>query len=217
MDTGTPASAGDPRRERERELHRRLLAGERRATALLISHFLPRLRAFLRCEFPGLRNDDDREECGLAALSDYFRAPRERVSEGDSPAAFLYLAARRNALNRLAQQERWVQRGLSLEEDKVAGEAPARNGWVEEQLGILPGLPDEVTIEELQARVRAAVKPGDRAVLALLLSGDEPVESYVRALGLDGLSRGDQGREVKRAKDRVWAALRRLRQRYEDE
>jgi hypothetical protein len=200
----------------EQELHRRLLAGERSAPSALTGHFLPRLRSSLRREFPLLRDDPELEECALESLADYFQAPqRYRPREG-TLWVFLHLAAHRDALNLLKKRGRTGQRELPLEPEKVAEEGSARKDWVEACLGIVPGLPDEVTLEELQARARAGVKAADRPVLELLMSGDEPLESYVAALSLAGRPRAEQERAVKRAKDRVWAALRRVRKSYED-
>lgn len=198
----------------EEELHHRFLAGEPDASYDTYLHYAARVCAWLRREFRSLGGDSELEGCAIEALADYFAAPRERLERMASARGLVYLAARRNALNLLEQRRRRREREIALEEDSVAETTAARNDPVEEALGILPGLPDEITVDELWARAYASVRPADHRVLDLMLSGDEPLASYAAVLRLETLPREEQEHEVKKAKDRVRAGLRRLGKSY---
>jgi RNA polymerase sigma-70 factor (ECF subfamily) len=202
--------AGD--RQREHELHSRLLAGARSATADLVNHFLRQLVHRLQADFPSLRSDPDLEGCALTALEDYFLAPDRYRPERGTLWTFLHVAADRDARNLLKQRS--AHPTLPLEE-RVAEDPAAWNDLMRECLGELPGLPAEVTMEEVRARVLGRLPDeGDRRILWLLMRGEATHERCVAALGLEGQTRPAQEAAIKRAKDRAWAAIRRTREGY---
>lgn len=202
-----PDAPGDD----DRELHRRLLEREPDASYDALARFYPRLLARLRRDFPPLASDPDLDGCALQALAGYCTAPEKYRPELASLWRYLHLAADRDARNLLRRRKP----ALSLDDaaqEKVAADAAAWNDLQRRVLGDLPGLPEGVTLEDLMARVRRSLrKPQQRKVLALMLSGGAGRDDYVAALGLEGLPARQQEAVIKREKDCVHAAFRRIR------
>jgi RNA polymerase sigma-70 factor (ECF subfamily) len=201
----------------ELALHERLLRGEGSATWDLTRRFFERLARQLRVTFPSVRDDTDLQDCALQALLEYFRDPGRFSPERGSLWTLLWVTAYRRALNLLKRLGREPQLLLELDSERVAGEDAEWNSSMKRLFELLPGLPEGVTVAELQAEVVARLRPEDRPVLPLILSAEEDPEVYARVLKLEHLPEEARLREVAKAKDRVWAALRRTRQRYRDD
>jgi hypothetical protein len=202
----------------EQDLHRRMLAGEPQAPLDVVNHFFPRLVRRLRARFPALRDDPDLQGCALESLADYCEAPDRFDADQSSLEGWLQYHAQRDAVNLYRRVQR--SRGEPLEEEIVAEEADGRNtgrDWLDLVLGDHPALPPEVTLDELKARVRGAVKERDRDVLGLILADDASHENCIAALHLEDEPPEVQEPEVKRARDRVQAAIRRTRDQYAKE
>jgi hypothetical protein len=210
-----PSRTPNERRQREAELHASLLAGHREASYEVFHFFhLPLLRR-LRSNFPRLRDDPDLEGCLLQALNDYLLRPASFQPGKGSLFGYLYHAAHRDVLNLLESRGRRAEE--PLEPEKVAEWQGTRKEEVERTaLEEMDGLPEEVELRDLEARLRAGLRPEDHPLIPLVLSERTPLEPYVRALGLEALSREEQERVVKRAKDRIYIALRRLKRSYHD-
>jgi hypothetical protein len=144
------------------------------------------------------------------------RPERFRADAGNLE-GYLYLAARRDALNLLQRHTRTIQRQLPLEDETVAEAESSRNTWQDQVLGIIPGLPDHVTLSELRAQLQSAVRAEDHPVLELVLESEATLENCIGALGLDGEPPAVRDRKAKQSRDRVHAALRRMRERYQNE
>lgn len=200
---------------REAALHAQLLAREPWAAAELVRLLLPRLVDRLRTDFPGLRTDPDLEGCALQALAAYLLQPERYRPERGSLWTYLHLAADRDARNLVKQRARVAQYALPLSPARGAGYPSGWNEPLRAVLGDVPGLPEGVTLAEVEAQVRASLPAaGDRRILVLMMREDASFENCVAALGIGGLDRAARERAVKRARDRVWAAIRRVRQRY---
>ncbi len=210
-----PPHPVDPELALERELHARLLAGERWATDDLTTYFLPRLQRRLEGEFPPLRSDPDLTGCILEALQEYYLAPERYRPELGSLRGYLHLAAKRDALN-LLRRRGPAGRQVELVEEKVAAEPERWNELLRRVEDDLPGLPEGISFSEVEARVKGSLRDaGDRRILRLILEADAGFDNCVAALNLQGRPRAEQERLVKQAKDRGHAALRRVRKQYE--
>lgn len=207
-----PASLRElPNAQRDRDLHAALVAEQRGAPEDLLRHFHVPLWARLKQEFPRLRDDPELEGCVLEALCDYCLRPERYRPERGPLWTFLYVAARRDALN--LQNRKYRQLELSLEEEIVAEVPGSRKQEVEEEaLDLVAGLPDHVTYADARFRLLSALKPEDRPVVDLLYAEHAPFECYVQLLGLEGCPRAEQDLAVRRAKNRVHAARRRLKE-----
>ena len=203
--------------EMQRDVQSRLLRGDRTASDDLVRLFLPRLVARLDAQFPLLRGDPELEGCAVSALFEHVQQPERFREEAGSLERYLQLAARRDALNLVQRRTRTSQRQLPLEEETVAGAELSRNIWQDEVLGIMPGLPDHVTLDELRAQLQSAVRAQDYPVLELVLEGEATLENCIAALGLDGESSAVRAQKAKQSRDRIHAALRRVRERYQNE
>ncbi|HTE17223.1 MAG TPA: hypothetical protein VK689_02450 [Armatimonadota bacterium] len=205
----------DVERRREQELHQAVVEGRRWASDDLIEHFHPRLFNRLKADFAALRDDPELEECVLQALLEYVLQPYRYQPHRASLWTFLYTAARRDALNLTGKRHRQLE--LPLDAEKIAAEPSTRKEGVEEEaLRLVPGLPDDVSFDDLRARLRASLKPPDHPIVDLVLAEHAPFDCFVRALQLEGVERKEQERLVKRAKDRVHAAKQRLEKRVRD-
>jgi len=185
------------------QLHTRLTAGSPTASAeiaeLLYEWLLARLRAAVAYASP-----DDVADVTSEALVRYFADPaRFRPDLGKSLSGFLLMDARGDLLNILnGPRGRQAPAPLS---DTVADQIEDRNIGAMTRERSLEHLPPH-----LDARVQALLPdPTDRRVLELMADGVRDTDAYAALMGLRGRSREVQAREVKRAKDRIRARLKR--------
>jgi DNA-directed RNA polymerase specialized sigma24 family protein len=158
---------------------------------------LPPLEADLRRHFP--RTDPHAvTEAADWAVAAFLRTPTAfDPARGPLP-AFLRLAARRDLINILRQDDRHHRGRIPWAGVELAH--PAGNeGEVAETFAGHP---------ELAAAV-AGLDEADRAVFELMLDGERDTAVFAAVLGIADRPADEQFDEVKRAKDRVKARLKR--------
>lgn len=184
-------------------LHTRLTAGSPTASAeiaeLLYEWLLARLRAAV-----AYASSDDVADVTSEVLVRYFADPtRFRPDLGKSLSGFLLMDARGDLLNLLnSPRRRPATAPLS---DTVADQLEDRN---------IGAMTTERSLAHLPRRLDALVQallpdPTDRRVLELMMDGVRDSDAYADLMGLRQRSREVQAREVKRAKDRIRARLKR--------
>lgn len=158
---------------------------------------LPPLEAYLAGRFPRTHPDDVATAADETLLAFFHQASEYNPDRGRL-AAFLRMAARRDLIN-LIDKERRHNRGR-IPWEPVELTQPARNDGEEgERLADSP---------ELRAAVEA-LPECDRHVLDLMLDGERDTAVFAAAMGLTDRPADVQADEVKRAKDRIKARLRR--------
>lgn len=157
---------------------------------------LPPLEAELRRYFP--RTDPHAvTEAADWAVAAFLRNPAAfDPARGPLP-AYLRLAARRDLINILAADGRRNRGRIPWAGVELA--PPAGNERMAESFADHP---------ELAAAV-AGLDAADRAVFDLMCDGEQATAVFAAVLGIADRSAGEQADEVKRAKDRVKARLKR--------
>ena len=158
---------------------------------------LPPLQADLARQFPRVHPDDIATAADEAVLAFLRRPGAFDPAKGPLP-GFLRLIARRDLLN-LLDKERRHQRGR-IPWEAVELTHPDRNDFVE-----VESLADS---SELRAVIDSLAN-SDRQVLDLILDGERDTAVFAAALGLSDRPADAQFDEVKRAKDRIKARLKR--------
>lgn len=185
------------------ELHRRLLAGEGKAAELLAELVFEDLVRELKGADPAAALDAVTD-----AWVDYVTRPASyKPSRGVPLDRFLLLAARRNLSNLKLSEARRRKREQQVadahKEKLVDLNTPARNLEEREET--------EARQTERERLMAAFPDPKDRKMLALKLGGTRATKAFAEALEITHLPEQEQKAHVKRAKDRIDKALRRLR------
>jgi len=143
------------------------------------------------------------------ALMDHFRRP-ERHDPARLPLGrYLLMAAAGDLSNGKRREGRHSRGRADVELDEVGGKGEGA------ALAALERQEETTLLLERVERVRPGLKPGDRAVLDLILRGEKRTEVFAEALSVSHLPRPGREREVKRAKDRVMKRL--LREGHDSE
>lgn len=185
------------------QLHERLVEGNPTASAeiaeILYEWLLHRLQAAV-----AYASTEDVADVAADALVRYLANPdRFRPERGKGLAGFLLMDARGDLLN-LLRSKRKLQPPTPIS-DAVADQLEDRNirsMTQERMLERLPSRLDERVLELLPDRL-------DRGILELMMDGVRDSDAYASLMGLSERSREVQAREVKRAKDRIRARLKR--------
>lgn len=173
------------------DLHRRLLAGDKKAADVLID----RLLVPLQRQLAG-RNGDHKYNAVADALIDFVKHPAKFKPDKGKIEPFLLLAAQRNLSNERRKEYRQRVRDTAMadvQRNNVELRSAAGNSSLE-------------TVSNdaaMHCRLLAALDPADRPVAELQLRLERKTSVYAEALGLSGLSVNEQRQMVKRAKDRV--------------
>jgi DNA-directed RNA polymerase specialized sigma24 family protein len=185
------------------ELHHRLLDGDPTASAELADAVYVWLQRRLQASIPYASSDDVADVAADSVIS-YITDPRRYDPDrGKSVSGYLLMDARSDLLN-LLEKRRRNEPPVQLT-DAVADRLADGNTELMAKEGSLVHLPGQ-----LEAIVAAALpNSADRRVLELMMERVRDTRSYVSVLGLQGLSQTKQAAEVKRAKDRIRARLRR--------
>ncbi|MER3421189.1 MAG: hypothetical protein C4290_12015 [Chloroflexota bacterium] len=200
---GTPLD-----REEEARLHQRLLTGDPTVSDAAAHVLLPRIYAALRRRRPEVRDEHLLEEAAATAILEYLARPDKYDPSKLPLTSYLVMAADRDLLNLLQRERRHQLRVVSLDDVEHAFVA-----WNDEQddadaIELPPGLTREQVLQALRDKVQ---DERDRQVLYLMVVVEERrTEVYARVLGIEHLPWPEQRREVKRVKDRITKALRRL-------
>jgi DNA-directed RNA polymerase specialized sigma24 family protein len=149
-------------------------------------------------------SSDDVADVAADSVIKYVRDPgRYEPARGKSVAGYLLMDARSDLLNLLARRRRTEP--LAPLTDDVADRLADGNTEQMTKEASLIHLP-----RHLEAIVESALPDSaDRKVLELMTERVRDTRSYAAILGLQGLSQAEQAAEVKRAKDRIRARLRR--------
>lgn len=184
-------------------LHASLVEGSPTASAeiaeILYEWLMGRLHAAV-----AYASTDDVADVAADVLVRYFANPeRFRPERGKGLAGFLLMDARGDLLN-LLDSSRQRQAPTPLP-DAVADQLEDRNIGAMTQERMLERLP-----AQLDKRVLALLpNPLDRGILELMMDGVRDTDAYAALMGLGERSTEVQAREVKRAKDRIRARLKR--------
>lgn len=144
------------------------------------------------------------------AFLDYCRNPELYNPQLNSLRSFLLMAAERDLKNALALERRQTQYQVSL---------VSSYGTNEEQdiIDESQNLEAHIQGEELREYVLTTfTDPVDRSIAELILDGIRSSEPYINLLGLDGLSRSEQVKQVKNHKERIKRHLRRIGEHFDE-
>jgi len=187
-------------------LHQRLVEGDRTASEEICNLLLMSLIKEVKKKYP--RTDEHIISDGsVDAILEYCEKPQTfDATLGIPLERFLKLAATRNVQNfirgeerRKAREEKYGKRTLetSVELDVAAG-----NIITEEILA---------RMQEMKAILNILDDPLDKKIKELSLQGERRTEVFAEILGITHLSKEQQKREVKRAKDRIDKKIRRYK------
>jgi DNA-directed RNA polymerase specialized sigma24 family protein len=184
-------------------LHANLVAANPTASAEIAEILYEWLMRRLKAAVP-YASTEDVADVAADALVRYLANPdRFRPERGMGLAGFLLMDARGDLLN-LLDSKRPQHRPTPLS-DAVADQLEDRNIRSMTQERMLERLPSQ-----LDERVLALLPDQrDRGILELMMDGVRDSDAYAALMGLRERSRDIQAREVKRAKDRIRARLKR--------
>jgi RNA polymerase sigma-70 factor (ECF subfamily) len=187
-----------PTRENEASLHERVLATDPVASVDIFTAFVEPLVAAiqrdLRC------NHDMAWDAAIDAVFEYLRSPATYQQPKGRLSTFLTQIGKRRATDRIRARSAEARREREY-------------GAVVELRAAAPKEEMERAVEsrELWEKVERAVQDErDRAALLLILDGERSTETLAKALGIEGLSKRERQREVKRHRDRLVKVLERL-------
>jgi hypothetical protein len=193
--------------------HARLIDRDPTAPSDLVVSYLSPLVDWLLRTYP--RHDGALlETVAIDLLLDVGRRPEQYDPDRLSLFAYLRMAARRDVTNALEKERRRAAHQVPWEDVELR--PPARNStWTS------ASDPADAVIEVLDREkvlaMREQFDDRDWACVLLILDGERHPEPFAALLGLHDRPREEQGREVKRAKDRLKKKLRRLWSRQDDD
>jgi hypothetical protein len=193
------AETREGRHEAEQALHARLVACDRLATNDLYTHFAVPIFRGLAGKFP--TTDRDLVEQAVSdTLLDYFRRPDRYDPAKSSLHSYLFMAARRDLQNLIAQQRRRDREILVA--DPVELDTLTRKQW--EDGDIAEAIADDERATELWAEAMAVARTDEeRIVQQLRLEGERSTAEYAAALGWTDLPVPEQQRRLFQIKDRL--------------
>lgn len=212
----SPPDSGLPR-ERQAELHERIVEQEPTAFAELCQVALPHLVAFLRSGFSG-QDPHLHETVAIDLLLAYQRRPEQYDPQKLSLLAYLRMAARHDMLNAIDKQARRQRKLASLDDPLVELQAGGRNN-IQEAFELDEWLQQhtDLSLQEILEQLSAELDETDERVLLLMLEGVRETARYADVMGLEWADAESQRRDVKRAKDRVMQKLRRFGERAKND
>ncbi len=189
----------------EREVHQRLLAGDRTAPHDLCAHFLERLCRTLQRKNPTV-DADLVSDAVTNALLDYSEHPDRFNPDKRSLTGYLLMSAQGDLRNLLRARKRERQE-LPLNED-VENTSGERNRLAE--TGESPDdILDSLIAEECRQQVMAlAQNEEERIVLRLMMDGERETGVFLDQLGWQG-PRDELSTRLYRMKDRLVKRVRR--------
>jgi hypothetical protein len=180
-------------------LHERLVAGDRTVPELIARKLMEPAVQYLRAKFP---HTDDHllQQAAADAVLDYCEHPdRYNPELTKDLRQYVQMIAWREAANLDRDERRQRRAHHEAGEDakknaRVVVDDPSAGKWMEEEVeAYLKVLPDE----------------RDRAFMRLVSSDVTDIRRLAESLDLAQLPPGEMEREVKKAKDRIRATLRR--------
>ncbi len=189
-----------------RDLHARLVGGDRVASGDLAELVLPELVDRLGRQWPSLAGADAVHDAAVEVLVAYLREPERYDPSRSNLVSWLQMQAQGDLTNDYRSPTRsFHQRRVTLMRDGVEGEDFARKL----RLVRSDEYPSDVERDALDEALGALNDDRDRRLLALLLYGDTSTAAAANILGITHLSDEEQQAEVKRNKDRIKAKVKR--------
>lgn len=186
----------------ELELHGRLLAGDGTASAVIVEKFLMPLIRSIQSSFPRV-DEPAIWDVAVDAVLEYTAKPQRYDPGKMALQAYLRMDATGNLKNILQRQKRLIPSG---DIEDIVELQPVH--WNRERT--LPGGDQILINRELLERLDAVVPdPIERKILMLMMDHEHRTEVFAEAMGIQHLGSEEQRVEVKRAKDRIKARLRR--------
>lgn len=183
------------------DLHRRILAGERTASAKLFTTIhRPIVGVLLRSYGRIGLSPEDASNLATDALMAYVQCPERFEPNRSSLFTYLCVIARGDALNLIEVHRREQKKMRRVVE------------FVRDQGNITEMDTRTLDADALLTRYAAELceDKQDVLVLELMLTGEKDTEAYAVALGLEGASPDEKASAVKQRRDRLEKRLRRL-------
>ncbi|WP_018262871.1 sigma factor [Methylobacterium sp. WSM2598] len=190
-------------RVRFNEIHARLLAGSRTASAEMFREGLGPIKAFLASEFPTLA-DEDLNDLATDAIVAYVGDP-ERCDLGKGSLwTYLCNVAKRDAIDLIRLRTRRDR----LLQEKVETDVEF---WASRAKDTFRG-DDAIDARKIMRLHggRLVKNDAEARVLVLILKDEDRTEAFAEALGIDPKA-ADTEKIVKRVKDRIDKRLQRCR------
>jgi len=192
------------------QIHARLRDGDPVAQSDLAVACLEPLLDRLRLRYP--RCDPDLLlQAAHDAVLELIRKPYLFDPQKGSLAAYLFRAAVCDLKNTWRDEARHKPPALFVELDPEFGNYPGR----EDEPGFSLCLA-EARQQAEEHEARAGLSPLETRCLRLMRQGERRTEAFIVALGLEGLSPGEQREEVERIKDRIKVRLKRAEEEHND-
>jgi len=196
----------------DREIHDRLVQGDKVASAELAEALLDRLVSELKRRFPGESDQDLFVDATIEAVMSYIKRPGQFDLDRRSLRGYLLMAADRDFRNLLDRRRRFRVQKAAVEDF-----ASGRNRVLEtlaDSDGVDP--PAEAIHredEEAYQRFLSAnfVDLVDRRLADLILNNERSTDRFSEILGIQDKPIEQQRKIVKKHKDRVKKRLERLR------
>lgn len=194
--------------DRVRDLHGRLVAGDRVAPAELFGMVVPELARRLSDRWQSLRGTDAVHDAAVEVFVGYLKAPERYDPERSTLVGWLQFQAQGDLTNdyrspRLSfDQRRVAVAGLDLVEELARTRKSAHV--------TVDAYPSDEETGRLRLVLAVVDDPIDRALLGLIIDGDRSTAAAAAVLGIDHLPEADQVRVVKQHKDRIKVKVRRL-------
>ena len=181
------------------DLHNRLVAGDRTASEQVARKLLEPIVAYLRGKFP-YTDDHLLQQAAADSVLDYCENPsgfNPKIRKGLQK--YVEMIAWRDAANLVRNEKRQkrVQQEVGEEAKKTF------------RIVAVDPLAGKLLEEGIEAYVQELPAERDRAFMRLVSAGDTDVERLAASLGFERLPLNEMKREVKKAKDRIRATLRR--------
>lgn len=189
-----------------RELHARLVDGDRVASEELAREVLPEVVGRLGRQWQAFAGTEAVHDAAVEVFVAYLRDPNRYDPSRSNLVSWLYMQAHGDLTNDYRSPKRsFHQRRVAPLRENVESEDFARNlHLVESDI-----YPSDLDRDALDDALGALDDDRDRRLLALVLDGDTSTEAAADALGIGHLPLEEQRSEVKRNKDRIKARIKR--------
>jgi RNA polymerase sigma factor (sigma-70 family) len=198
-----------PTREKEQELHRRLLDGDKTASAALADAYYERLLAYLRRRNARSVSDDLIANAASQTWMNLCKNPGSYDGKR-SLWTFLRMSAQGdlvNELNKEMRRRRYIDSKVDVEQWSGDGKIFTDGEQNEEVAKIR---------RDFLPRVQVGLTAGELRCLELHLAGERKTARFAEALGITHWPAAEQRAEVYRTKDKLKKRIERARRDYDD-
>jgi DNA-directed RNA polymerase specialized sigma24 family protein len=194
-------------------LHLRLRTRDATAPADVCQAYFRPLADWLAARYP--RADPHLASTAAGdALFSYLQRPESYDPQRGELGAYLRMAARRDLLNLLRQENRHRRGRVPWNVVEDGEEEGNTSGREEEPSANLEHAEEVEADQEFLRRASEGFTEDERRVLDLMLEGVRPNAVFAAALGLAHLAVAEQDQEVQRVKGRIMARLKRRANRH---